>query len=61
MTKKELWKKYRNKETKDEKINYLASLTDEEFYTMLKMPILNIAKIHLNKHRNEKLKEIKKH
>ena len=46
-TKEELWNIYHSKITKDEKHEYLASLSDEEFYNMLTLPVGNITRIYL--------------
>ena len=46
-TKQELWNEYHTKKTKEEKDEFLASLSDEEHYNMMTLPIGNVARIYL--------------
>ena len=47
MKKEKLWKEYKRKETREEKDSYLASLSDKDFYSMMTLPIGNIARAYL--------------
>lgn len=54
MKKEELWKKYKRKDTREEKDSYLASLSDKDFYNMMTLPIGNITRTYLTGFRKVK-------
>ena len=47
MKKEKLWKEYSKRRTREERDIYLASLSDKDFYSMMRMPIGNISRIYL--------------
>ena len=47
MKKEKLWKEYSKRRTREERDTYLASLSDKDFYSMMRMPIGNISRIYL--------------
>ena len=54
MKKEKLWKEYSKRRTGEERDTYLASLSDEDFYSMMRMPIGNISRIYLTGFRKVK-------
>ena len=54
MKKEKLWKEYNKRKTREERDIYLASLSDKDFYSMMRMPIGNISRIYLTGFRKVK-------
>ena len=54
MKREKLWREYKKRKTREERDIFLASLSDKDFYDMMRLPIGNITRTYLTGYRKVK-------